>query len=192
MPLLFAPLSTSSTTRARHEHEHSSTRPRTLEHSSTRPRALEHSSTRARTRRAVKNPNTHHHSSTRALEHEHSTRALDTSTRHEHDSTRALEHGHEHESTRARVVKHEVARQSMRAVSGMTCETRRSFFFIVYVGLHAPGWLYVLRMPPRGYLPIFPTPRARATELGQGPNLRRGFRAGSPHAPEPRAREKPT
>ena len=33
-------------------------------------------------------------------------------------------------------------------------------------------------------------PRVRATDLGQGPNLRRGVRAGSLRATEPRAREK--
>ena len=25
---------------------------------------------------------------------------------------------------------------------------------ILYVGLHGPGWLYVLKMPPRGDLPV--------------------------------------
>ena len=34
------------------------------------------------------------------------------------------------------------------------------------------------------------TPRTRATDLGRGPRLRRGVRAGSLRAPEPRAREK--
>ena len=34
------------------------------------------------------------------------------------------------------------------------------------------------------------TPRVCATDLGQGPHLRRGARAGSLRAPEPRAREK--
>ena len=55
----------------------------------------------------------------------------------------------------------------------------------MYVSLHAPGWLYVLGIPPRADLPLS-TPRERATDLGQGPNLR----AGSERAPcVPRNRE---
>ena len=55
----------------------------------------------------------------------------------------------------------------------------------MYVGLHGPGWLYVLGIPPRADLPLY-TPRARATDPGQGPNLR----AGSGRAPcVPRSRE---
>ena len=59
----------------------------------------------------------------------------------------------------------------------------------LHVGLHGPEWLYVLGMPPRGRLRLW-TPRARATDLGQGPHLSRGVRAGSLRASEPRAREK--
>ena len=44
-------------------------------------------------------------------------------------------------------------------------------------------------MPPRGYLWLW-TPRARATDIGQGPHLRRGVWAGSLRASEPSAREK--
>ena len=41
----------------------------------------------------------------------------------------------------------------------------------MYVGLHAPGWLYVLgSLPERTY--HFEPPIARATDLGQAPNLR--------------------
>ena len=43
--------------------------------------------------------------------------------------------------------------------------------FNICVGLQGPGWPYVLGMPPRGDLPLW-TPRARATDLGQRPNLR--------------------
>ena len=43
----------------------------------------------------------------------------------------------------------------------------------MYVGLLGPGWLYVLGIPPRADLPLW-TPRARAADLGQGPNLRKG------------------
>ena len=30
--------------------------------------------------------------------------------------------------------------------------SRQIFLRVLYVGLHGPGWLYVLGMPPRGYL----------------------------------------
>ena len=67
--------------------------------------------------------------------------------------------------------------------------TRRTFFnllmYYVRVGLHGPGWLNVLGMPPRADVPLS-TPRARATDLGRGPNLRMG----SGRAPcVPRSRE---
>ena len=58
----------------------------------------------------------------------------------------------------------------------------------VRVGLHGPGWLYVLGMPPRADVPLSP-PTARATDLGRGPNFF-GVRAGSLCATEPRARGK--
>ena len=45
--------------------------------------------------------------------------------------------------------------------------------YYVRVGLHGPGWLYVLGMPPRADFPLS-TPRARAADLGRGPNLRMG------------------
>ena len=45
--------------------------------------------------------------------------------------------------------------------------------YYVRVGLHGPGWLYVLGMPPQADVPLS-TPRARATDLGRGPNLRMG------------------
>ena len=57
--------------------------------------------------------------------------------------------------------------------------------FNLYIGLQGPGWLYMLGIPPRADVPLW-TPRARATDLGQGPNLR----AGSGRAPcVPRSRE---
>ena len=43
----------------------------------------------------------------------------------------------------------------------------------MYVGLHGPGLLYVFGMPPRANV-LLSTPRARATDLGRGPNLRIG------------------
>ena len=55
----------------------------------------------------------------------------------------------------------------------------------VRVGLHGPGWLYVLGMPPRADVPLS-TPTERATDHGRGPNLR----TGSGRAPcVPRTRE---
>ena len=46
----------------------------------------------------------------------------------------------------------------------------RTFFRPVNDG---PGWLYVLGIPPRADLSLW-TPGARATDLGQGPNMRKG------------------
>ena len=45
--------------------------------------------------------------------------------------------------------------------------------YVVRVGLHGPGWFYVLGMPRRADVPLS-TPTARATDLGRGPNLRMG------------------
>ena len=50
--------------------------------------------------------------------------------------------------------------------------------YYVRVGLHGPGRLYVLGMPPRADVPL-PTRRARATDLGRVPN----FSMGSGQAP---------
>ena len=53
------------------------------------------------------------------------------------------------------------------------------------MGLHGPRWLYVLGILPWGDVPLW-TPRARATNLGRGPNLSMG----SGRAPRvPRSRE---
>ena len=43
----------------------------------------------------------------------------------------------------------------------------------IRVGLQGPGWLYVLGMPSRSNVLLL-TPRARATDLARGPNLRMG------------------
>ena len=57
--------------------------------------------------------------------------------------------------------------------------------YYVRLGLHGPEWLYVLGMPPRTDV-LLSTARARATDLGRGPNLRMG----SGRAPcVPRSRE---
>ena len=55
------------------------------------------------------------------------------------------------------------------------------------MGLHAPGWLYVLEISPRADLLLW-TPRARATDLGDGPNLRAGSGPAS-WVPQSRERE---
>ena len=76
--------------------------------------------------------------------------------------------------------------------SQMSHETSDIFFNLlkmyyeyVRVGLHGPGWLYALGMPPRADV-TRSTPRIRATDLGRGPNLRMG----SGRAPcPPRSRE---
>ena len=83
---------------------------------------------------------------------------------------------------------HQVMSDDIDEIQNRRYHMNRRTFFTLYAGLHGPGWLYVLGMPPRGYLRLW-TPRARATDLGQGRHLRRGVRAGSLHAPEPRARE---
>ena len=67
----------------------------------------------------------------------------------------------------------------------LTCTWAVGNSFNLYVGLQGPGWLYALGIPPRVNLPLWP-PRACATDLGQGPNVR----AGSGRAPcVPRSRD---
>ena len=60
-------------------------------------------------------------------------------------------------------------------------------------GFHGPRSLSVVGNGSRSYLPLFATlnPRARATDLGQGPHLHRSVHAGLLRAPQPRARERP-
>ena len=55
------------------------------------------------------------------------------------------------------------------------------YLFAPYVGLHGPGWLYVLGMPPRGYLPFFATlkPQSKCHVPRPGPALAAFVRAGS-------------
>ena len=74
-------------------------------------------------------------------------------------------------------------------LSTCTWAVGHSFNMYWYVGLHGPGWLYVLGITPRGDLPLR-APTARATGLGQDLNLCHGVRTGSLRATEPRAREK--
>ena len=70
----------------------------------------------------------------------------------------------------------------------MRCRTFLDLFiYYVRVGMHEPGWLYVLGMPPRAGLPP-PIPRARATDLGRGPNLGIGCRR-APCVPRSREHE---
>ena len=72
-------------------------------------------------------------------------------------------------------------------IPGITWAVGHSLINLL-LGLHAPGWLYVLGIPPRRNLPLW-TPRARARGPRPGPKLARGVRAGSLRATEPRARE---
>ena len=70
----------------------------------------------------------------------------------------------------------------------MRCRTFLDLFiYYVRVGMHEPGWLYVLGVPPRAGLPP-PIPRARATDLGRGPNLGIGCRR-APCVPRSREHE---
>ena len=59
--------------------------------------------------------------------------------------------------------------------------------YYVRMGLHGPGWLYVLGMLSRADVPLT-TPRARATDLGRGLNLRMGSGRAPCVPTEPRAR----
>ena len=67
---------------------------------------------------------------------------------------------------------------------------RRAFFYLLILccicaGLHGPGRLYMVGMPPRAGVPLLP-PRRRATDLGRCSN----FPIGSARAPRvPRSRE---
>ena len=60
-------------------------------------------------------------------------------------------------------------------IPDVTLDVRHFFnlltMYYVRGGLHGPGWLCVLGMPPRADVPVS-TPRARDTDLGGGPNLR--------------------
>ena len=135
------------------------TRAREHESMNTRARALEHSSTRALI-------------NTRAREHEPeatSKRYSSTSKRYSSTSTRARARGaleHEHSNTSTRWL-------------GNQCEPSGEWHakpvgqLFNHMGLHAPGWLYVLGMPPRGYLPFLATLSPQSTCHGprRGPTL---------------------
>ena len=124
----------------------------------------------------------------RALEHKH--KLDNTRTR----PRGAVEHEHEHESTatsiraaRARTLEneHEVGRQPVRAVSRILNDMRNGHFLNLYMGLHGLGWLYVLGMPSRGYLPIFTTLNPHSTCHGPrlGPTLAPWCSGGLPACP---------
>ena len=74
---------------------------------------------------------------------------------------RALEHEQEgHSSASASTSTRAQARDGQSASRQQHCERHAQpggHFFNLYVGLHGPGWLYVLGMPPPGCLPIFAT-----------------------------------
>ena len=121
------------------------------------------------------------HSSTRALEHEHDAH-LTLEYSNTATSTRTLRHEHEHlnMSTRGGQISSARRQQNYQKHAHPVGHS-----FNLYVGLHAPGWLHVLGMSPRADVPLS-TPRARATDLSQGPHMRMG----SGQAPRvPRSRE---
>ena len=140
----------------------------------------------------------------RALEHEHEHSRTRTSTS---TSTR-VRHDHKHESTRAptntrararaRALEHMHQMHSSASTrwSGNQCEppgerhAKPVRYFFNQVGLHVPGWLYVLGIPPHGYLPDFGSLNPHSTcDLGRGQHLSRGVRASSLRTPGPRTRE---
>ena len=55
----------------------------------------------------------------------------------------------------------------------LTCTRAVGHSFSLFLRLHAPRWLHVLGIPPRADYALW-TPRARATDLGQGPTLPAG------------------
>ena len=202
--------------RARHELEHQSTRARAREHESTSTRArehaptLEHSSTRARARE-----HEHEHTSTRAitktraLEYEHEitrARARDHSSTSTRARARTLEHSsiHQHANTRAQARAREHSNTSTRWPGNQCEHGMRNLSDIILmkcVGFHASGWLYVLGMPPRGYLPILATlnPQSTCYEPRPGPTLAPWCAGELPACPEaestrtdPRPEEKKT
>ena len=96
---------------------------------------------------------------------------------------RARAHEHEHESSRARAPKHSPTLEHEVHSSTSTstrcpcneCEPSGERHaipvgrFFNHVGMHAPGWLYVLEMPPRGYLPVLATLNPQSTCHGPRP-----------------------
>ena len=52
-----------------------------------------------------------------------------------------------------------------------TCATRQpaGHCFSLHVGLHGPGWLYALGIPPRGYFPDFAALNPQSTRHGARP-----------------------
>ena len=72
------------------------------------------------------------------------------------------------------------------------CATRRTFFEPVRVGLHGPGWLYVLGMPPRGYLvnfSDFESPEHVLRTSARAHTFALGVRVGLSACPGARSRE---
>ena len=104
-------------------------------------------------------------------------------------NTRARTRARQHSSTSTRYTR-------ARARGGQAVSTSRQqnyerhaksarHFFNLYVGLHGPGWLYVLGMPPRGYLPFFATVNHQSVCHGPrpGPIPAPWYSGGSPACP---------
>ena len=133
----------------------------------------------------------------------HSSTSTSTSTL----CTRARARAREQESTRAR--EHESTKTSTQSSStrwpGHQCESSgerhaKPFGHVFnHVGLHVHGWLYVLGMLPRGYLPVFATlnPQSTCHVPRPGPTLAPWCSGGLPACPgaestrkDPRPQEK--
>lgn len=89
---------------------------------------------------------------------------------------------------------HELSRYSARAVCRIMYDVHNTsdiYMIELYVGWHGSGWLYVLGMPLRGYLPIFVPLNAQSTSHGPRPEPTLAPRCldGSLPAQEPKARK---
>ena len=123
-------------------------------------------------------------------EHEHEHSSTTRAREHESTRTRALDHSSalEHESTSTRWPGNQCEPSGERHAKPVG-------FFFNHVGLRAPGCLYVLGMPPRGYLlPIFATLKPQSTCHGPrpGPTLAPWCSSGLPAFPGAESTRKDT
>ena len=146
-----------------HEHEHSITRARTREPARARERAP-------------------------ALEHEHSSTSTRARAPARARTRGALEHEHEVHSSTSTSTRWPC---NLCEPSGERLLSLPDNFVIMWVCIRLDGSRCSEGLPVvTCQFSRLRTPRARTTDLGHGPHLRRGVRVGSLRAPEPRAREK--